>query len=277
MASSIREGRPVVAIGAHDGMTARIAERSGFGAIYHGSYAVSSTYGVPDIGLIGLAENRESLRRVVSAVEIPVIADADTGYGEATAVSRTIKELEAAGATAVQLEDQVAPKRCGHMPGKEVLTLDEMLVKVDAALAARDDETMIVARTDSLQGQGLDEAIHRCNAFADVGADIVFIDALETVEQMQTAADEIGAPLVANMVDSGVTPRLSVEELSSIGFSIVIFPVAHVMLFARAYQRLCASIVETGSTAAMCDEMLGFAETNELLGLTPTEGTRKDP
>jgi methylisocitrate lyase len=257
----------VVAMGAHDGLSARLAQRAGFRALYHGSYAAASAHGLPDIGLIGLGETAANLRRVTSSCVLPVIADADTGYGDETAVAHTVAELERAGASAIQLEDQVWPKRCGHMPGKEVIPLDEAVLKIRAAVAARDPETVIIARTDALQKHGLDEALARCQAYAEAGADVVFVDAPQDREQLGAAATQVAAPAMANMVETGVTPLLPVAELEALGFALVIFPASHVWAMAGAYERLAAAIHDSGSTEAVRDDMLSFAQTNEVLGL----------
>jgi 2-methylisocitrate lyase-like PEP mutase family enzyme len=254
-------------MGAHDGLSARLAQRAGFRALYHGSYAAASAHGLPDIGLIGLGETAANLRRVTSSCTLPVIADADTGYGDEMAVAHTVAELERAGASAIQLEDQVWPKRCGHMPGKEVIALDEAVLKIRAAVAARDPETVIIARTDALQQHGLDEAIARCNAYAEAGADIVFVDAPQDRDQLAAAAARGGAPGMANMVETGVTPLLPVAELEALGFPLVIFPASHVWAMAGAYERLAGAILADGTTEAVRGDMLSFAETNEVLGL----------
>ncbi len=263
----LQEGGILVAMGAHDGLSARLAEREGFRALYHGSYAAASAHGLPDIGLIGLGETTANLRRVTSSSSLPVIADADTGYGDEVAVAHTVRELERAGASAIQLEDQVWPKRCGHMPGKAVVPVEEMVLKVRAAVAARDPETVIIARTDALQRDGLEAALARCRAYAEAGADLVFVDAPQTREQLEAAATRGGAPGMANMVETGVTPLLPVRELEAMGFALVIFPATHVWAMAGAYRRVARAIRADGTTEAVRGELLSFAETNEVLGL----------
>ena len=263
----LQEGGILVAMGAHDGLSARLAEREGFRALYHGSYAAASAHGLPDIGLIGLGETTANLRRVTSSSSLPVIADADTGYGDEVAVAHTVRELERAGASAIQLEDQVWPKRCGHMPGKAVVPVEEMVLKVRAAVAARDPETVIIARTDALQRDGLEAALARCRAYAEACADLVFVDAPQTREQLEAAATRGGAPGMANMVETGVTPLLPVRELEAMGFALVIFPATHVWAMAGAYRRVARAIRADGTTEAVRGELLSFAETNEVLGL----------
>ena len=185
--SRLSDPGAIVALGAHDGLTAKLAERAGIEALYHGGYAAAAHhFGLPDVGLIGRAEVVESVRRMRAATDLPIVADADTGYGSEAGVWLTVRELEGAGANAVQIEDQVAPKRCGHMQGKEVIPTEEMVIKVRAAVAARrSEETLIVARTDALQVSGLDDAIERCNAYSDAGADLIFVDAPSSVERLR--------------------------------------------------------------------------------------------
>lgn len=259
----------VVAIGVHDGLTARLAERAGFEAFYHGGYAVAAHHlGLPDIGMAGLAEMAQSVTRVTNVSSVPVITDADTGYGELPGVRRTVHELERAGAQAIQLEDQVFPKKCGHMEGKQVIPRDEMVLKVRAAVAARRDlATLIIARTDALQPHGLDDAIDRCNAYAEAGADLAFVDAPGSREQLEEIARRVDAPSLANMSETGRTPPLTAAELQELGYRIVIFPSSQTWIFARAYAELCAELRETGTTQGIRERMMPFDEVNELLGM----------
>jgi 2-methylisocitrate lyase-like PEP mutase family enzyme len=263
----------VVALGAHDGLQARLAEQAGARALYHGSYAVASAYGVPDTGLVGRGETVASVNRMAAATRLPIIADADTGYGDEVSVARTVTELERAGASAIQIEDQVWPKRCGHMAGKQVIPVQEMVAKVEAAVDARDPETVVIARTDALQVDGIDAAVARCEAYAAAGADLVFVDAPDSHEMLARAARAAGdTRTMANMVETGVTPLLPVPELEALGFALVIFPATHVWAMAATYRRLAETILRDGSTEAMRDELLPFAETNAVLGLTGADG-----
>ncbi len=265
----LREPRILVAIGVHDGLTARIAERAGFEAFYHGGYAVAAhEYGMPDIGLVGLSEMAESLRRVVNVSSVPVLADADTGYGEIPGVRRTVRELERAGAAAIQLEDQVFPKRCGHMDGKEVVPRDEMVLKVRAAAEARtEDDLVIIARTDALQPNDLDDAIDRCNAYTDAGADVVFVDAPGSAEELAEVADRVDGVSLANMSETGRTPVMTADELERMGYRVVIFPSPQTRIIAQAYEELCLELRERGGTKGVLDRMMDFEEVNRLLGL----------
>jgi 2-methylisocitrate lyase-like PEP mutase family enzyme len=265
----LAEQEILLALGAHDGLTARIAEASGIEAIYHGGYATAAHhFGLPDIGLVGLAEVTESVRRVRSATSLPIIVDADTGYGNEPNVRRTIEELERAGADAVQIEDQVSPKRCGHMTGKQVIPRDEMVLKVRAAVGARrNPETVIVARTDALQVAGLDDAIARVNAYAEAGADVVFVDAPQTVEQIAEIAQRTSTLLLANASETGRSPSLPAAEYERLGYAVVIFPSTQTWLFAKTYRELCEAVLRDGTSLGLRERMLSFDEVNELLRL----------
>ncbi len=265
----IEEPRILVAMGVHDGLTARLAERAGFEAFYHGGYAVAAhQFGLPDIGMIALHEMVESLGRVTGVSSVPVITDADTGYGEIAGVRRSVQELERAGAAAIQIEDQVFPKRCGHMDGKEVIPREEMVLKVRAAAAARSNpELLIIARTDALQPNDLDDAIDRCNAYSDAGADVVFVDAPGSEDELAEVADRVDGPSLANMSETGRTPVMSASELERMGYGIVIFPSPQVRIIARAYEELCTELADHGSTRGVIDRMMPFEDVNRLLGL----------
>ena len=267
--SRLAEPGAIVALGAHDGLTARIAERAGIEALYHGGYATAAHhFGLPDVGLVGRAEMVESVRRMRGATELPIIVDADTGYGSEAGVWLAVRELEAVGANAVQIEDQVSPKRCGHMEGKEVIPADEMVIKVRAAVAARrSDETLIVARSDALQVHGLDDAIDRCNAYAAAGADLIFVDAPPTVEAYAAIGERCVAPGVANMSETGRSPAILTDDLEAMGYKLVIFPSTQTWLFAKAYEELCEAVLRDRTTAALADRFTSFDDVNALLGL----------
>jgi 2-methylisocitrate lyase-like PEP mutase family enzyme len=273
MTTSLRarlaEPGAVVALGAHDGLTAKIAERAGVEALYHGGYALAAHhFGVPDVGLVGRAEVVESVRRMRGATDLPIIVDADTGYGSEGGVWLTVRELEAAGANAVQIEDQVAPKRCGHMEGKEVIPASEMVMKVHAAVSARrSDETLIVARSDALQVTGLEDTIARIQAYGDAGADVVFVDAPPTVDAYRTIAEQSHVPCLANMSETGRSPEIPTAELEAMGYKIVIFPSTQTWVFAKAYEELCQAVLRDRSTASLSDRFTSFDEVNALLGL----------
>ena len=259
----------LVALGAHDGLTAKIAERAGVEALYHGGYALAAHhFGVPDVGLVGRAEVVESVRRMRGATDLPIIVDADTGYGSEAGTWLTVRELEAVGANAVQIEDQISPKRCGHMEGKAVIPLEEMAIKVRAAVSARrSDETLIIARSDALQVTGLEDTIARCNAYAEAGADLVFVDAPRTVEEYRAIAERCSVPCVANMSETGRSPNIATEELEAMGYKVVIFPSTQTWVFAKAYEELCQAVLRDRTTAALTDRFTSFDEVNALLGL----------
>ena len=259
----------IVALGAHDGLTARIAERAGIEALYHGGYALAAHhFGLPDVGLVGRAEVVESVRRMRAATDLPIVVDADTGYGSEAGVWLTTRELEAAGANAVQIEDQVSPKRCGHMEGKSVIPAEEMVIKVRAAVAARRSaETLVIARSDALQVTGLEDTIARCNAYGDAGADLVFVDAPRTVEEYRTIAERCFVPCVANMSETGKSPAIPTAELETMGYKLVIFPSTQTWLFAKSYEELCQAVIRDRTTASLADRFTSFDDVNALLGL----------
>jgi 2-methylisocitrate lyase-like PEP mutase family enzyme len=261
----LSDPRILVAVGAHDGLTATLAERAGLEAVYQGGYAVAAHHhGLPDIGLVGLADVAESLRRMTAVANVPVI-----GYGSEPGVRRAVRELESAGAAAIQIEDQVFPKRCGHMEGKTVIPREEMVLKVRAALdARRNPETLIIARTDALQMHGLEDAIERCNAYAEAGADVTFVDAPRTREHLEEIARRVNGPSLANLSETGRTPPLTAGELQELGYAIVIFPSTQTWLFARSYQELLDEVMATGTSMGMRDRMMPFDDVNELLGLS---------
>ena len=224
----------LVVPGVHDGLTARIVEIEGFNALYMTGYGTSaSMLGKPDVGLLTLTEMAARASRLVDAVDIPVIADADTGYGNAVNVTRTVREYEKAGVACLQLEDQVAPKKCGHMLGREIISIEEMTGKIKAACDARqDDELLIMARTDARTSFGIKEAIERGKAYEEAGADIIFIESPETEEEMKQITSSFSVPVLANMVEHGRTPFLPVSALEEIGYDLVIFPVTSTYVIA---------------------------------------------
>jgi carboxyvinyl-carboxyphosphonate phosphorylmutase len=265
----LSEKEILVAPGAHDAMTARVIEKSGFKAVYMTGYGqAASALGKPDIGLLSMTEMLDRARKLVSSVNIPVIADADTGFGNAITVMRTVEEYEAAGVAAIQLEDQVAPKRCGHMLGRKVISMNEMVGKIEAAKAARKDEDfLIIARTDARTVLGIDEAIKRAKAYEAAGADIIFVESVESEGEMRRVNKEIGVPTLANMVEGGRTPMLKNSVLEEIGYDLVIYPTASIYVASKAMFGLMDSLKEEGTTANYIDNMITFPEFNSLVGL----------
>jgi methylisocitrate lyase len=268
----------LVAIGVHDGLTALLAQRAGFQAGYHGGYAAAAHHhGLPDIGMVGLADMVQSVRRVTNASAIPLIVDCDTGYGAIPGVRLTVREMESAGAGAIQIEDQVFPKKCGHMEGKQVIARDEMVLKIRAAVdARRDPATLIIARTDALQPLGLDEAIDRCNVYAEAGADVTFVDAPRTREDLAEIARRVGGPSLANMSETGRTPALTTAELQDLGYRIVIYPSTQTWVIAHAYEEICRELLEHGTTSGLADRFMPFDEVNALLGVDRWEHSGAD-
>lgn len=261
--------RIVMAPGAYDAWSARMVEAAGFPAVYVTGYGVSaSVLGAPDIGLISFAEMVTAVRNVCAATSVPVIADADNGYGGALNVVRTVREYEVAGAAAIQLEDQVMPKRCGHMEGKQLIPRDEMAAKIRAAVyARRDSDTVIIARTDAIAVNGYDDAIDRAVAYREAGADVIFVEALRTREQIENAARLVGAPLMANMVEHGKTPLDTAENLYRMGFRIAIYPVVLLYSATRAMQDVLATLKEREDLAACMDREVDFPTFNGMIGL----------
>jgi 2,3-dimethylmalate lyase len=228
---------PVLAPGAYDALSARLVERAGFPAVYMTGFGASaSLIGRPDVGLLSFDEMAGNARRLAQAVSVPLIADADDGYGNPLNVMRTVREYAAAGVAAVHIEDQVAPKRCGHMEGKEVIDAAEMVQKVRAAVEARGDgELLIIARTDARAVEGLDAALERARRYREAGADALFVEAPETEQEIEAVAAAFpDVPLVFNWVDGGKTPQLTHERIRELGFALVIYPVTTLFAAARA-------------------------------------------
>ena len=255
--------------GAFDAWSARLVERAGFPAAYMTGYGASaSVLGRPDIGLMTMSEMVAQARNMAAAVDIPLVVDGDTGYGGILNVIRTVEEFEAAGVAAIQLEDQVFPKRCGHMEGKQLIPRPEMAAKIRAAVAARrSEDLLIIARTDARAVAGLKDAIERARAYADAGAHILFVEAPETIPEMEEIAASIDRPLVANMVEMGRTPFLSAEALEKIGYKIVIYPVSTLFAATKAMMRLLQRLKKDGSTAGCLEDLVGFPEFNEIMGV----------
>ncbi len=260
----------VLAPGIFDALSGLLAERAGFEALYLSGASIAYTrHGGPDIGLVTMTEVAETLGAIRERVTLPLIVDADTGFGNALNVMRTVRLFERAGASAIQLEDQTLPKRCGHLDGKTLVSPGEMAGKIKAALDARSsDDTLIIARTDAVAVEGFDAALARAETYLAAGADILFVEALRTKEQMQQGLARIAgrAPMLANMVEGGKTPLLSAAELEVLGYGIVIFPGGLVRALTRTAIDYFANLKQSGSTNAFRDRMLDFDELNGVLG-----------
>jgi len=266
-----KEKKTIIAPGAHDVLTARIIEQTGFDAVYMTGYGTSaSMLGKPDVGLLTLTEMVERVRNITDIINVPLIADADTGYGGIINVIRTVREYEKAGVACIQLEDQVAPKKCGHMLGREVIPAEEMVKKIEAAVDARiDPDFMIMARTDARTNYGYEEAIRRCKLYKKAGADIIFYESPENIEEMGKINSELGDTLtLANMIEKGRTPLLNVTELEKLGYNLIIFPVSSVYVTARAVKDLMVYLKKNGTTKDLIkDKMIPFEEFNTMIGL----------
>ena len=266
----LAEERILVLPGVADAMTARLAEDAGFEAVYvTGAGFANASFGQPDVGLVTMSEVVEHVRRVSRAVDIPVVVDADTGYGGLLNVHRTVQELEHAGAAAVQLEDQAIPKRCGHFDGQSLVSSAEMVRRIAAAVdARRDPDLVIIARTDSYQAEGLDGAVARANAYLAAGADLIFVEAPRRAEDLAVLPSRVHGPVLANMVEGGKTPWRSAEELEELGFRVALFANTTLRVAMRAAQEALTVLRETGDTEALWPRMLTWEQRQELIGLS---------
>jgi 2-methylisocitrate lyase-like PEP mutase family enzyme len=265
---------PVVAPGAYDALSARLVEAAGFPAVYMTGFGVTaSLIGRPDVGLLTMTEMVQAARRICSAVGVPVIADADTGYGNALNVIRTVKEYEAAGVAGIHLEDQVAPKRCGHMDGKQVIPADTMVDRVRAAVAARgDDDFVLIARTDARAVEGVDAAVERARRYRDAGADALFVEALQSDAEIEAVAGALaGVPLLFNWAEGGKTPPTSLARLRELGFKLVICPISTVLAATRAIREVLARIAEDGTPISAVQDLPSFGQFVDLVGLPEVE------
>ena len=260
----------LVVPGSYDAFTARLIESSGFNAVYLSGAGVSyTTLGQPDTGLITQTQMAARIRTIANAISIPLIADGDTGYGNAINVFQTVQLFEQAGAVAIQLEDQQFPKRCGHLSGKELVTPEEMTAKIRAAIDARkSNDFLIIARTDALTNLGIEEAIRRGKIYAEAGADVLFIESPMSAEDLDAIAQAFpNIPLMANMVEGGKTPLLTAEELQTLGYKLVIYPNSLTRRFAYAGLELLSELKSSGTTRQVLNEMMPFQELNQLLGI----------
>ena len=269
LSNMIKSKKPLVIPGVYDAIGAKIAENVGFDAMFQTGYGTSATlFGMPDYGFIGATETVDNARRISNAISVPLIVDSDTGYGNALSVWKLVKELEAAGAAGIFLEDQKWPKRCGHMQGKDVISQEEYTEKLGAAIDARENKDfIIVARTDSRATEGLDKAIERGLENKKTGADAVFIEAPKSLGEMKRIGKEIKAPLVANMIEGGATPINSAETLSKIGFNIILYPLS--VLFANTFatMNILKELKNTGTTSKYKQKVVNFDQFNNLVEL----------
>jgi 2,3-dimethylmalate lyase len=253
----------------HDVFTARVLEDAGIEMLFLGGFGVSaSVLGIPDVGLTTLTEMTEAVRRMADRLTVPLIADGDTGHGDLHNVARTVRDFERAGASGMLLEDQVAPKRCGHFSGKQVIPADEMLDKLKTALDTRvDPDFVIIARTDARAIEGLDAAIERANLYGEAGGDVCFVEAPQSTDELARVARDVPFPQLANMLPGGVTPILSADELQKLGFNIVVDPVGPLLATGHVMKTLAEAMLNDGRVDHLASQMLGFDEVKQLLGL----------
>jgi 2-methylisocitrate lyase-like PEP mutase family enzyme len=257
----------IVAPGVFDMISAKIADGRSFKALYMTGYGVSATLGLPDAGLATYTEMVARVAQICRGTATPVICDADTGFGGLLNLERTVKGYEAAGAAAIQIEDQVFPKRCGHTLGRRVVAVEDMVRRIQVAAASRSSaDFLIVARTDARTSLGLDEALRRGEAYAEAGADILFIESPESEEEMVRIGRHFDVPLIANMVEGGRTPTLSKARLEELGYKIAIYPVTGLLAAAKALERVYGVLEETGASDTLRDELYGFDRFCRLAG-----------
>jgi methylisocitrate lyase len=268
--SMLKSKKPLVIPGVYDALGAKIAQKVGFDAMFQTGYGTSATlFGMPDYGFIGSTETVDNARRICRAVSVPVIIDADTGYGNALSVWKLVKELESAGAGGIFLEDQKWPKRCGHMQGKEIISQEEYTEKLSAAIDARENKDfIIVARTDARATEGLDDAIQRGKQNKKTGADAIFVEAPRSLDEMKKIGKEINAPLVANMIEGGATPLSSAEILNKMGFKIILYPLSVLYANTFATMNILKELKKTGSTSKYEKKVVNFDQFNDLVELS---------
>ncbi len=261
--------QPLIIAGGGTPLEALAAQRAGFDAFYLSGYAIAAwRHGLPDIGMLGANDITDALVAVARVCEVPVIVDADTGYGDVASVYANVRMLENCGAAAVQIEDQVWPKKCGHMIDKKVIDADDAVRKIATAVdARRSDDTLIIARTDALAPLGLEEAIARARRFHDVGADVVFVDAPRSVEELSLIGSSVPGTLMANMSEGGRTPALSGQEFHDLGFQLVVFPTTLLRVAAKGLSEFLVDLRRDGSSVTWRDRMYGLDELNDLVNL----------
>lgn len=256
--------------GCYDALGARLIEQADFDAVYMTGFGTTaSLIGRPDVGLLSSTEMVDNARRITSAVDLPVVADADTGYGNQINVIRTVQQYQRAGVAGIHIEDQILPKKCGHMENKQVVDADVMTAKIAAATAARtDDDFVIIARTDSRAEHGLDEAIRRAWACHKAGADVLFVEALQGEEEIERVASEFaGVPLLFNWVEGGKTPPLTYDEVAALGFAMIIMPTTMLLAATAAMQHTLVKLKPAGTPAPFLDELMPFDDFTKLIGL----------
>jgi methylisocitrate lyase len=263
---------PVMLPGVFNPLVARIAERTGFRAVYLSGAALSATLGLPDVGLVSLTEFVDAARAITAATALPLVCDADTGFGEALSVERAVREFEAAGVAGIHLEDQRLPKRCGHLSGKQLVEPEEMAAKLRAASAARKDrDFLLIARTDARGVNGFSDAVKRAQLYREAGADAIFPEALETPEEFAAFAREVPGPLLANMTEFGKSPLVDALQLADAGYRLILYPVSALRIALRAVEAFFAELKQAGTQKGTVARMLTRAELYDLLDYTGYE------
>jgi 2,3-dimethylmalate lyase len=260
----------ILAPGAYDALSARIIEQAGFPVVYMTGFGTSaSLLGRPDVGLLTMTQMVDNARRIAQAVDVPVIADADTGYGNPLNVIRTVREYELAGVSAIHIEDQVTPKKCGHMEDKQVISSSEMVEKIHAATEARrSPEFLIIARTDARAMEGLDSALRRGRMYREAGADALFIEAPQNEQEIEEVARTLAdVPLLFNWAEGGKTPPIPLERIAELGFRIVIFPIGALLVATKAIREFVAEIKKSGTPVRIVSELMSFKDFNDFAGL----------
>ena len=253
---AMREEQPLQMVGTINAYSALLAKNAGFKAIYlSGAGVANHSLGLPDLAMTTLNDVCEDIRRISYSCDLPLIADADTGWGNAFMVARTVKEMRKAGASGCHIEDQVASKRCGHRPGKEIVSVNEMNDRIKAAVDARDDDFTIIARTDALAVEGLEKSIDRARTYIDSGADIIFAEALTDLDQYKTFTDSLNAPVLANLTEFGMTPLYTVEEMRDVGVKIILYPLSAARSMADAAMKTYEAIKQDGTQKNQIENM----------------------
>lgn len=270
--------KTVLVPGAYDAFSAKILKQAGFPLLYMtGSGVTASLTGMPDVGLLTMTEMVDQARRIVNGVDLPIICDADHGYGNPINVIRTIKEYERAQVAGIHIEDQVAPKKCGHFEGKQVIPAEEMCKKIEAALYAREDKDfLLIARTDARSILGLEEALRRARMYAAAGADMIFVESPQSIKELERISRELsGIPLLVNIVEGGKTPVLPFEDLQTMGFKIVLYPTCGIRAVAKTLQELAAHLYRFKDTKEFENRLVSFKGRNEITGLSLIEELEK--
>lgn len=266
----LAQERTILVPGAYDALSAKILQQAGFRVLYMtGSGVTASLTGMPDVGILTMAEMVNQARNIVGAIDLPLICDADNGYGNPINVIRTVKEYERAGVAGIHIEDQVAPKKCGHFEGKQIVAAEEMVKKIEAAIYAREeDDFLLIARTDARSVEGPDEALERARLYAEAGADMIFVESPQSVEELKVISEELAhIPLLVNIVEGGKTPTLPFEDLREMGFRIVLYPTSGIRAVAKILQELAGHLHKHKDTRDFEDRLVSFEGRNQITGL----------